>query len=455
MKLRRPLLGAALVAVASTGFSADPDPAELHKQVNELNTELQQLKKELKDREKDPKLRPVTKRDLDGLRSDLENYKYDQQQDRERRTTLSRRSVTVSGNIQTRATWVNPETTVGANTPAAERHTTFDVPNANVTFNGSLYRDYAEGRNLDFRLQFNYLRNNPANNNSQFVMSDAFLVYSFFPTTGGLEDPKLTATFGQQQIPFGLEAQVGEELRPVINSAQFLSGLGVGTRQIGVILRGDYKPYVDYGFNYRAPLIEYALGVVNGNGFNKSDDNEDKDVIARTAFTLPVDYHSWFRELKLGTSYYKGKVNRIVANVVQDQVDREIFGYDVYYNHNPFGITYEYAEGKTEGVGQPDAESEGQYVTLYYTWGEQWVRSIRSQGKYDDWWPKSYQAFARWDEYDPNKLLDNDSTVISTIGLNFFFAETTKFQFNLSKTDYELETAKNSYAAIAQFQFGF
>jgi hypothetical protein len=61
-----------------------------------------------------------------------------------------------------------------------------------------------------------------------------------------------------------LEAQTTDELKPTINAAQFVAGLGVGTRQTGLILRGDYDPYVDYGFNYRAPQIEYALGIVNG-----------------------------------------------------------------------------------------------------------------------------------------------------------------------------------------------
>lgn len=55
-------------------------------------------------------------------------------------------------------------------------------------------------------------------------------------------------------------------------------------------MRGDAKPFVDYGANYRAPLFEYALGVTNGNGSNKTDDNNSKDYIGRVAFTLPVDY---------------------------------------------------------------------------------------------------------------------------------------------------------------------
>lgn len=240
----------------------------------------------------------------------------------------------------------------------------------------------------------------------------------------------------------------------MISTAQFIGAFGVG-RQTGLILRGDYKPYVDYGFNYRAPLLEYNIGIVNGNGINRNDDNEDKDIIGRLAFTLPVDYYSIFRELKFGTSYYKGKANLVSNGAVDGQGDNEIIGYDIYYNHAPFGVSYEYAKQKVELLGGATREGEGQYLTLFYTWGEQWINSYRSQAKYDDWWPKSLQLFARWDELDPNQDLDDDKTTVSTIGLNFFFAETTKFQFNISHTGYENDDIKNVSAVVAQFQFGF
>ena len=96
-------------------------------------------------------------------------------------------------------------------------------------------------------------------------------------------------------------------MRPVINSAQFLSGFSnIGSRQIGLIFRGDDQTYVDYTSNYRAPLITYAFGVVNGNGPNKDDNNDYKDIAARLVYTLPVDYSSWFRQLQVGVSGYRG-----------------------------------------------------------------------------------------------------------------------------------------------------
>jgi hypothetical protein len=273
----------------------------------------------------------------------------------------------------------------------------------------------------------------------------------------GLEDPRLTLTFGQQLIPFGLEAQTGEELRPVISNAQFINNLGVGTRQIGAIVRGDIAPYVDYGFNYRAPLLEYAFGVVNGSGPNKSDDNNHKDLIGRLAYTLPVDYNSLFRELKFGLSGYKGQKNLMdTAGAIARQGKRDRYGVDIYYNHAPIGVTYELAEGRDEVLRNgPDIRSRGQYLTLFYTWGEQWFNSSRAQAKYDDRWPKSYQLFARADRWDPNRAVGRDRTTIYTAGFNLFFAETTKFQINFNQHRFEDPARRKIKELLAQFQFGF
>ena len=103
-------------------------------------------------------------------------------------------------------------------------------------------------------------------------------------------------------------------------------------------------------------------------------------------------------------------------------------------------------------------KSRGQYVTAYYTWGQQFVASLKSQAKYDDWWPQSYQLFARFDSWDPDVSKSNDLSRISTVGFNFFFAETTKFQINLVHSENQAPTTalpSHSNALYAQFQYGF
>ena len=537
---RKLLLTATLLALARASGAAEPgntpSNADLQKQIEQLKAAVetlqQQLNQKISTAPGEPSKpvtsettvaplatpattqtpTPATRDDIDGLRADLENYKYENERNRERTTLQTNRTTTITGTLQTRWTYqLNGKnsdsdrivgntsgSTGGQNTsgnsqndpnPAAGRKSSFDVPLATLSFAGKLFRDYQEGKNLEYKLGFSYTPNVNSgvagtqtanqgsstsatfNNGSQFNLTDAYLLYNYFPTTTGGEENKGTLTFGQQLIPFGLEAQIGEELKPVINQAQFVNGLGVGTRQIGLIARGDVLPYVDYTNNYRAPLLEYAFGVVNGSGMNKSDDNNKKDYLGRLAFTLPVDYASIFRELKFGTSVYVGHRNVVGHSaatgnyyVLSEDGKNARHGFDIYYNHTPFNITYEYVTGKdtllTGATETSDTlvKSRGQTLTTSLIWGEQFIASSKTVARYDDFWPKSTQLFFRYDVWDPNTYVSYNSTKIYTLGLNLFFAQTTKLQINLAHTHNQAPSAsvaRSSNALLTQFQYGF
>lgn len=109
-------------------------------------------------------------------------------------------------------------------------------------------------------------------------------------------------------------------------------------------------------------------------------------------------------------------------------------------------------------------------MTLAYTWGEQFLASSKQQGKFDDYWPLSYQAFVRFDTFDSDTVNNpavrtssvGDKSNITTLGLNAFFAETTKFQLNylISTNDqplagYTLQRPRKTRGLVAQFQYGF
>jgi hypothetical protein len=141
----------------------------------------------------------------------------------------------------------------------------------------------------------------------------------------------------------------------------------------------------------------------------------------------------------------------------------------VYYNHAPFGVTYEYVQGNSDFATAANkvetVKGEGQTFTLFYTVGDQFYDSIKSAAKYDDFWPKSIQTFYRYDTYNPNTGNDvvgiaghgKGKVNIQTVGLNFFFAQTTKFQLGLNHWDYENKTPtqKDFNELQAQFQYTF
>lgn len=477
---------------ASIGLThADADVGQLQQQVSQLEQSLKQLKTQLAqiqnqneavteattadeielatEAETEDDQSFVTRAELQGLQSDLENYKYQVQRDRDTKTALSTRQLLINGVVQAKASYIDeaqrtPPTGTNTGMAVQDRHSSFDLGAVQIGFIGNLYKDYEEGKNLDFNLRFG-TSPQTGTNNSYLNLLDAQLTYHVLPTLSA-DTGRLSITLGQQLLPFGQEVQATEDLKPTINNALFsLPGLGYGLalREVGLIVRGDALPTVDYGYNYRSPMISYAFGLVNGNGANKSDDNDDKNFIGRLRYTLPAEYNSWLRELSFGLSWYQGKSNLFeidgtsAAFAGKGDVLRK--GFDIYYNHHPFGVTYEYVQGEDDTYISHTAqtykrESESHTGTLFWNFGEQFVKGFRNQGRYDDWWPKSYQAFYRYDTIDRDKNLADQTVDIHSLGLNAFFAETTKFQINLNHVNNDI-TNKSYNELVAQFQYGF
>lgn len=488
---------------------------ELRKQVEELRAQLKK-QQEAKPAEATPTpaegesqeaidaKTPATKADVQGLRTDLENYKYDQSRLQERNIPSVTRNTKIGGSITLQYATQNPgvpaTTAAGTTLQGEPRKNGFVAPSVGLNFTGNLYRDYQEGKNLDYRIAFLTATNVGSNanaynatgkanpNGSQFNLTDAYIKYSFQPQTGNAEDPLGVVILGQQVVPFGQDAQaLDAEVRPVINGAAYVSGLGFNNRQIGLVVSGDFQPYVDYTNNYRAPLLSYAFGLFNGNGPNKNDNNSDRDFSGRLVFTLPVDYASWFRQLQIGASYYRGYPTlggtAVPSTGATDNTpypatgkgNSNRTGFDINWTHLPYSISYEWVYGKdalaAPTAANPDGFKRGidQYINFGYTWGEQFLNSSKQQGKFDDWWPKSYQAFFRFDTWNPNaseavlRTLNGDrKQYISTLGLNIFFAETTKFQIDYIHTRYDLQgtdptalSPKSTNGLLAQFNATF
>lgn len=401
----------------------------------------------------------ATKADVKGVRVDAENYKYEQSRQYERNTAKTKRDTTIGGSLTARYDYQNQAPQVPSPTDAGSGNGTVTEPRSGgfgplafgLNFSGNLYRDYAEGRNFTYRVA---LSGSNSGGSTTTSLTDAYLRYSFLPATGDLQDKLGTVTLGQQTVPFGLDAQATDpEVKAVINNAQFVTGLGLNNRQTGLLVQGDIEPYVDFANNYRAPLLSYALGIFNGNGANRGDNNDYRDVAVRLAYTLPVDYASWFRQLQIGTSYYRGaeslgtKNGDATLNSIQTKKGSNVRqGFDINWTHLPYSIAYEYASGKQDLLAvsntNPDGikHSKGQYINFGYTFGQQFLKSETGIGRYDDFWPTSYQLFVRFDQWDPDTSSKSikDQKNASTLGLNVFFAETSKFQINYIKTRNQL-----------------
>jgi hypothetical protein len=75
----------------------------------------------------------ATSEDIDGLRADIENYKYDQSRQYERQTTKSTRDTTLYGTVQLRASALDETGVLGAT------KSTFDIGTALIGVRGNLF----------------------------------------------------------------------------------------------------------------------------------------------------------------------------------------------------------------------------------------------------------------------------------------------------------------------------
>ena len=427
--------------------------------------------------------KPVTRAELDGINSQLAILNDQLNRTLTLNTASTNRALQISGTLQTRYVYLDTNSTGSATKPFVSKNSNgFSIPLASLSLSGSLRKDYTDGKNLDYAAGFQAASGSTWN----LQATDAYLKYNFFTTLDN-EKPLLYVQVGQQKRPFGVEPLATEDKQPAINLATFAgaSGYSLSTRDIGVQLKGDLLPAVDTGYGYRVPLIEYSVGYFNGSLQNSADTNRAKDFVGRINFNAPVDYNSSFRGLTAGASYLYGKADYSYKNASgvastfnEGRADRIRWGYDISYVASPVGFTAEYAAGRdskvtntgniTEAVARNSVSSinsQGYTLTFFYQWGEQFLKSVRSQARADDWWPTTYQPFVRYDRWDPDTAIAKNETSIWTVGFNVFFAQTTKFQVNYNISEIRDRTNADVVAAGSgslkkheldlQFQYGF
>jgi len=228
--------------------------------------------------------------------------------------------------------------------------------------------------------------------------------------------PHAKLTFGQFKVPFGLENLTSSSALDTINRSQTVENLcpsrdiGAQGRDIGVALSGKFS------------RIEYNLGVFNGEGSNRTDTNEKKDLVARLGFH-PFDF------LTLSLSHYKGKSTLFGGDSV---VDRDRTGVDIFLVHEQLFVKGEYISARD-------------YETDKYGW--------YIQGGYY-LVPDKIQAIVKYDSCDVNRDIQGDRTDVITLGLNWFFSKITKIQINYEHYKKGL-TGTSENVILAQFQAGF
>jgi hypothetical protein len=403
-------------------------------------------------------------------------------------TAQTNRPLTMAATIQSRYTYIQDQPTPNFNT--------FSIPLASLSFSGLLYKDFQEGKNLQYALGFS------SASGAAPTPTDAYLLYNVL-STADIANPSLTVALGQQKKPFGLEPQSTDEQQPSINSSLYLTGTtpynfsDLSARDIGIVVRADALPAVDYGYNFRQPVISAAAAIFNGAGANAVDNNKSKEYTFRVQLAPPVDYYNPLRGLAIGASYdrndrflsiaggattsaktfwiYKTNgagaktdstkytVAAVNANPDTLQATRTRYGADLSYIRTPVNFTAEavyatqdsaYWNASTKSFQNNQRRSYAGSAAIFLNLGEQYLKQTRNESRLDDWWPFTWQPFFRIDGIDPNIDAVGDWQLAVTPGVNIFFARTTKFQLDWSWRKTENKPAKNAQY-LAQFQYGF
>ncbi len=218
---------------------------------------------------------------------------------------------------------------------------------------------------------------------------------------------------GQFKIPFTLEnvdygpasLELADNAIVISKLSDYsdLSGISSNGRDIGISLYGSFLKRE--GFN----LIDYRIGLFNGNGINTKDNNKTKDFVGR------IDINP-LKELTLSGSYYTGKYG--------DQSDshyRERVAAGLRWVNEKLILRSEYIFGKTAGT-----KSEGVYVLAGYKFVER------------------LQALVRYDFFQKNRS-ESASERDYTIGLNYWAHKKIRLQANYA---YKSVESSDNYSYV-------
>ncbi len=258
---------------------------------------------------------------------------------------------------------------------------------------------------------------------------DAFVTWERF-------GPYFKVSMGQFKSQFGLELVTPCFALHTIERSKFVNELAHPFRDLGILLSGSTGDLEIIGLK-NTKIIQYSLGITNGTGLNKWDNNQYKDVTARMVLA-PWEF------IAVGGSYRYGKQKNPDDLITEPDIRRR-WGMDIALHFFNFIVEGEYINGydkgsKTVGGGcgeDPEVipgtfNSDGYAVMALYTT------------------PWKLQPLIKYETYDPDKDLAEEapagyreSTI--TFGLNWFPNDWSRVQINYR---YNTESSSSSDASM-------
>jgi len=237
----------------------------------------------------------------------------------------------------------------------------------------------------------------------------------------------LKFTAGQFKIPFSIESLFSDSQLEFIDRSQVDNALAgrssdvIGNqngRDIGIQVGGSFAK-IDNRY-----LFDYAFGVFNGSGYDVTTDNNSRKDISGRFSVHPL------ANLVVSGDFYNGVGN--YGTPAKNQ-KRNRGGFDARYTLGGLSLQAEYDKGTDGSIKRDGWYGQAAYFVI----------------------PKRVQLAAKYDTYDPNKIIGTDRTKIYTGGINYFFNNWAKFTVDYLDRREETATQLKNNILEAQLQLTF
>ena len=311
---------------------------------------------------------------------------------------------------------------------------TFSMRRVRMSIEGNL------AKGLSYKIQGDFTR--------KPMLVDAFVKYKV--------SPAFAIQLGQFKTPFSIESPINPVNLEIFDYGEIIQALvgykdvcGVGSlgRDLGIMATGSLLP-VETRNGDKFGLVDYSIGVFNGNGANEKDNNNRKDIVGR------LDIHPWVKTLTLSGSYYYGKYYKDEAyNGVRNR-----WAAGLQYNDNKFLLRSEFISGATGYVH--DYLDNPSFPVIYNCSGLYAVTGYNfefgKEGKMQKLMPViRYEQFS-------NSIADYKSKWY-TIGINYWPVKSLNFKLDYSfitKTDHAtqpipIRLTTNSHRLVGILSYKF
>ena len=255
---------------------------------------------------------------------------------------------------------------------------------------------------------------------------------------------------GQFKTPFTIESPINPVNLEIFDYGEIIQQLGgykdvcgVGGlgRDIGVMATGGFIPMMK-GESIDYNIIDYAVGVFNGNGPVTTDNNNRKDIVGR------LEVHPGLKALTLSGSYYYGKYTK------DDNINcaRNRWAAGAQYNDGRLVLRGEYIGGTTgwleytyndhTGLSEDTREnfynSNGYYAQAgyYFQAGEQKIMPV-----------------LRYEHFTADQAVANGGTNWYTAGINYWPLKSVNFKLDYSLVQKESGTNSHRVVGILSYKF--